>query len=368
MNKRKLYFLCPLFVVALLTGFFLECTRAATAPKTAKSYYKGRTIVIVVPTSAGGGADMWARMISTHLGKFVPGNPSVVVKNITGAGQTVGVSHVWAAKPDGLTCLVTAGGNIWTNIFQVKGIDFKLEEMPAIYGTPYGSVLYCKSGLIKEPKDIVTAKGLIWGHDAPVGGTSTTFIWARELLGFECQKMIFGYAGAAPARLAFLSGETNFSGESTVGYLSSVKPYVNKGEVVPVFQVGIFDTKGNVVREGGISDILTVPEVYQQIYGKAPSGPIWEIYKLVVGARTYSKAVLLPKGTPSEVLGILRKAFVEMVKDSKFLDEAEKLNPGAPHFFGEGFARAYSGAVTAPPETLNYMKRILTEKYGVVFD
>ena len=133
-----------------------------------------------------------------------------------------------------------------------------------------------------------------------------------------------------------------------------------------IFQTGIYDDEGNIIRE--IPDAPTVPELYEQVHGKKPSGPVWEVYKLVVGTRTYGKTLLLPPNTPEEITKIYSDATLKMVKDPKFLKEAEKLIPGTPHFFGEKLARNYPKGVGGDPKTLKYMKKFYTEKHGVVFE
>lgn len=88
----------------------------------------------------------------------------------------------------------------------------------------------------------------------------------------------------------------------------------------------------------------------------------------MVGLRTFGKALLLPKATPADLLEGCRKAGMEMVKDPKFLAEAERDSPGAPHFTGQELARAYPTGVAGPPEVVEHIKRIYAEKYGVRFN
>ena len=67
-------------------------------------YFQGRTIRLVVGSSTGGGYDLWARLLAAHYGKYIPGNPNIVVQNMPGAGSLVAANHVYnVAKPDGLT-------------------------------------------------------------------------------------------------------------------------------------------------------------------------------------------------------------------------------------------------------------------------
>lgn len=348
--------LLGVMAVVLLLGVLEE---AKAAP-----YYQGKVIVFVVPSSAGGGTDVSARVVARHFTRFIPGNPSIVIRNIPGGGQLIGPNLVWKSKPDGLTLLAATAGNSMQNVIRPKGADFKLEEMPPIYAQPEGFIYFCKPGLIKEPKDILTAKGLVFGHNAPIAGGTSPFLFAKEILGFEC-KMVLGYQGSGPARLAFHAGESNISGDGTASYLPSIKPLVDKGEAVPLFQTGIMDAGGNIVREKAVSNIPTFPEFYNQVYGRAPSGPAFEVYKLVASMRTLNGIISLPPKTSAGVVDIWRKAAVTMVKDPKFLDDA--VNPGATYLVGEDLISAFRAAIPRPA-VVEYMKNFLTEKYGVRFD
>ncbi|HET7393874.1 MAG TPA: hypothetical protein VFK25_08780, partial [Candidatus Binatia bacterium] len=86
---------------ALMFSFLLAVPAGAAAP-----YYEGKTIRLIVGFSAGGGFDTYSRVIGRHMGRHIPGNPSIVVENMTGAASLVAANHVYKiAKPDGLTIL-----------------------------------------------------------------------------------------------------------------------------------------------------------------------------------------------------------------------------------------------------------------------
>ncbi|MDI7259735.1 MAG: hypothetical protein QME90_07430 [Thermodesulfobacteriota bacterium] len=337
-------------------------------PSSAEPYFKGKVIAFVVPFTAGGGTDLFGRLVARHLPRFIPGNPKAVVRNIAGAGGVTGANLAYLAKPNGLTALVSSGGSLMTGLARPKGVVFRLEEMQPIYSTPVGMVYFCRPILVSKPRDIMTAKGLIWGHVSPVSGVASGFVWAKALLGFNVEKMIWGYGGTSAANMAYTTGETNFSGQSTEGYLASMQQYVDRGEAVLLFQSGVLDENGAVVRERSVPGVPTAPELYEQIYGKKPSGKVFEAYKVVVGSRTYGKCILFPKDTPAEIMGILRKAAIDMVKDPMFLKESEMQNPKAPHYFGESLARSYPAGVSAAPEVIDHMREYLEKEYKVAFE
>jgi tripartite-type tricarboxylate transporter receptor subunit TctC len=361
----KVFFVKQTILMSVLITFlvFGVVNEAKPAP-----HFKGKVITVVIPFSPGGGTDVLARMTFRHLRRHIPGNPSIVIRNMPGAQGIIGAHYVYFQKRlDGRKLLFSSGSNTNANLLRLKGVEHYLEKMHPVYSLPLGAVVVGKPGLIKERKDIVKAKGLIFGHTGPTGSTGSAFVWAKELLGFKSQE-IWGYGGGGPSRLAFIAGETNVSGGTSVGYNASFKPYVDKGEAVVLFQTGILDENGNIVREKSIKDIPTVPEIYEQVYGKKPSGPVWDAYKLIVGNGTYGKAVLLPAKTPPEIVNIYRDAFVKMVKDPKFLKASAKLNPGVPHFVGKQLAESYPAGISGPQEVIRFMRKVLSEKYNVKFD
>lgn len=350
-------------VVSVFALVLLACPEVRAA-----AGFEGKTVVFIVPFTAGGGTDMLARSVARHLKNYLPGKPAIVIRNITGAGGLTAPNMAWAAKPDGRTVLVTGLNTLLFNIFRTPKVDFRLHEMHPIYSTPTGNVYVAKPGLMKEPRDIVTAKGLIYGDDSANGGNAAAFVWAKELLGFRTEKMIWGYTGGADARGAFLKGELTASGESTVGFNGVMKSYVQRGAAQLLFQSGLLDKDGNVVREAAAPDIPTVPELYEQIHGKKPSGQAYEAYKLIVAGRTYNKAFLLPRNVPADIVDTFETAVAKMVKDPQFEKEMDAMNPGAGHMYGKELVRSYPKAVAGNPDVVTFMKKFLLQEYKLVFD
>ncbi|MDI7258755.1 MAG: hypothetical protein QME90_02415 [Thermodesulfobacteriota bacterium] len=363
----KLCFLSSLVVVLTGVSLLLGSAPSPAAPTVEKPYYEGKVITVWVPQGAGSGDDPWIRLLGTHLRRYIPGNPSIVIRNQPAAGGLVACNSAWASKPDGLTVLLLGGKTNLNNILRPKGIEYKLEEGYPILGEADGLVLYARPGMVKEPKDIMTAKGLIYGHSSPTSGPGSAFVWFKELLGFQTEKVIWGYKGSADAWFAFISGEINFSGGSTGSYNFITKPFAEKGEVVPILHGGLIGAKGDVVKEPAAPNVPTIKELYQQIFGKAPSGIAWDVCLLQIGLRTLGKGIVLPPQTPKHCVELLSKAAIEVTKDPKFVNEAEKLGPGVFRLVGEDLVTAFRLGVTARPEVVEYMKKVYLEKYNVLF-
>src|ERR671919_529647 len=96
----------------------------------AQDYYKGKTIRIIVGFSAGGGFDTYARAIARHMGKHIPGQPAIIVENLTGAGSLIAANHVYkVAKPDGLTIGSFNGNQILGQLVGAQGINFDARQL-----------------------------------------------------------------------------------------------------------------------------------------------------------------------------------------------------------------------------------------------
>ena len=127
MNKKRML---VAFAVSALVSWSANATLAQ------EPFYKGKTIRVVVATSAGGGFDAYTRMMTRHMGKFVPGNPAFVVENMPGAGHLIGANHMYkVAKPDGLTLGHFQGGLFLYQVFGRPGIEFDAKQFEFI-GSP----------------------------------------------------------------------------------------------------------------------------------------------------------------------------------------------------------------------------------------
>jgi tripartite-type tricarboxylate transporter receptor subunit TctC len=106
----------------LSVGLILICSTSALAQE---PFFKGKTVRIVVGFSPGGGFDVYSRAISRHLGRHIPGNPNVIVENMTGAGSLIAANNVYkVAKPDGLTIGNINGGLFMQQLLGAPGIEF----------------------------------------------------------------------------------------------------------------------------------------------------------------------------------------------------------------------------------------------------
>ena len=183
---------------------------ARTAHAATDDFYEGKTIRIVVGFAAGGGFDTYSRIIARHMGKHIPGKPTIVVENMTGAGSLIAANHVYkAAKPDGLTIGHFIGNLLMGQVLGRTGIEFDARKFEYI-GIPVKDKPVCaltKRSGIRSMEEWTAAKTPVkLGGTAP--GTTTDDIAKilKAALRLPIQ-LVAGYRGTADIRLAADSGE-----------------------------------------------------------------------------------------------------------------------------------------------------------------
>jgi tripartite-type tricarboxylate transporter receptor subunit TctC len=288
---------------------------AAGEAASVDDFYKGKTVKIVVGFSAGGGFDTYARALARHMSKHIPGAPSVVVENMTGAGSLIAANHVYnVAKPDGLTIGHFIGGLFLGQVLGQPGIQFDARKFEFI-GAPISDHVVCAltkaSGITSIDKWMAAKTPVKMGGIAP--GTSTPDNATRILrtsLNLPIQ-LVSGYKGTADIRLAAEGGEIAGGCWGWDSVSVTWRKALDTGDAVVVLQA---NRKTH-------PDLPNVPQASK--FAKSE-----EARKMIdVGihgdsdiVRTYT----LPPATPKDRVLALRKAFGATLKDPDFVADAKK--------------------------------------------
>ena len=323
---------------------------SVAAAASADDFYKGKTIRIVVGFSAGGGFDTYARAIARHMSKHIPGQPPIIVENMTGAGSLIAANHVYkVAKPDGLTIGHFIGGLFLGQVLGQAGVEFDARKFEFI-GAPITDHVVCAmtkaSGITSVEKWMAAKTPVKMGGIAP--GTSTPDNATRILkaaLGLPIQ-LVTGYKGTADVRLAAESGEVSGGCWGWDSVKTTWRKAIETGDAVVVLQA---NRKNH--RE--------LPQVPQAIK-LAKTGDARRLIDVGIHAdsdivRTYT----LPPGTPKERVQLLRKAFDDTIKDAEFLADAKKSNLSVEPVPVEEVERDISALFKLDPGMITKLKDIL---------
>jgi tripartite-type tricarboxylate transporter receptor subunit TctC len=304
--RRSAKSLAPFFALLLIATVEQVFAQA--------NFYEGKTIRFVVGFSAGGGYDAYTRTMARHFGKHIAGNPSCVVDNMPGAASLISANYLYkAAKPDGLTIGHFIGGLFLQQLLGKPGIEFDSLKFGYL-GVPaqdHFIIGVAKSIGVTDPEKWIASKQTV--KFGGVGGGSGTDDFPNLLkatIGLPIQ-MVSGYKGTADIRLAFNSGEISGISNSWESTKSTWRKELEAGDLIAVLQVS---SKPN-------PELQKVPLAIS--FAKTD-----EAKKLIeTVARVHGASVrpyVVPPGTPKDRVQILRKGFMDTMKDPAFLAEAQK--------------------------------------------
>src|SRR5499426_678370 len=337
--SRKLLFAAA-FVAIFLTG---------GASASAQQFYKGKTVRIVVGFAAGGGFDTYARAIARHLGKHIPGNPSIVVDNMAGAGSLLAANDLYnRAKPDGLTIGNFIGSLIQQQLFESKGVEFDARKFEWL-GVPVQDSTACAltkaSGITSLEQWLAAKEPVKLGGEAPGTNDSDAPRILKLALGLPIQ-LIEGYKGTSQIRLAAEAGEVAGGCWTWESIKVTWRKALDAGLVNVVLQIN---------RERH-SELTQVPNAIE--YAKTDEGR--QLLHLGVhDPGAILRAYALPPGTPKDRVEILRKAFMATIKDTDFLTEMKKSNFAINPLPGEQVEKIITEFFKLPPAQVARLKEVL---------
>jgi tripartite-type tricarboxylate transporter receptor subunit TctC len=317
---------------------------ASSAP-----YYEGKSVRITVGFSAGGGFDLWARVVARHLGRTIPGNPSVIVENITGAGGLIHTNQLFkATKADGLTIGHPAGALLFSQAMGQPGYDFDSQKFIYIGAANKENNVFAftkKSGITSVDKWRTSPVPVKVGGLVPGNFIDNCARVMKEVLGFPTQ-IITGYKGTADIRIATDSGELAGGAHSWDGVKTGWKRTIESGE--------------------GIILLQCVPRPLKEL----PHAPLMinlstndeqrKLVEVIIHfANDFSRPFVVPPGTPNDRVEILRKAFQDMMKDKEFLAEIEKMQLTLDPATGDQMASAVAGVGRLDQATRAKLKDVL---------
>ena len=310
----------------------LLCASAARADDVA-DFYRGKAINLIAGFNPGGGADTYARLVARHLGKHMPGNPNVVVRNMQGAGSVIAANHVYTVSAKDGTELGLFAGNITVDPLmgstQNKYDARKFEWI----GAPSSDSNVC----LAAPKTSFKTLDDVLQRDMITGASGTSTLDFPIVLNNVLHakfKLVKGYGGSAALRLAMERGE--IEGFCGVGYNS-------------MRTAGLTDGRANILVQIGLSKNPNMPNV-PFIMDYAKSDQDRQIFKLIFGWLDLERPIAAPPGTPQARVAALRDAFDKAMVDPALLADAEKAQVGIAPMSGKAIAAFVEDAYKTLPE------------------
>jgi tripartite-type tricarboxylate transporter receptor subunit TctC len=264
---------------------------------TTHDFYRGKVVRIFVGLAAGGGFDTYARVIGRHLGKHIPGHPTIVVENMVGAGGLIAANHLYkVAKPDGLTMGHFLGGLFLLQVFGKPGVEFDARKFEYV-GVPVKDNPACAfiraSGITSIEKWLAAKTPVKVGAVAQGSPTDEVPKILAASIGVPVQ-IVSGYKGTSAIRLAAEGGEVVGGCWGWESIRATWRKGIEAGEVVVVLQT----------QPQPASDIPTVPLAMSF----ARTDEARRLIKVgIQDAGAITRPFVLSPGTPKERVQLLRK-------------------------------------------------------------
>lgn len=314
-----------------------------------ESFYKGKTLRIIVGGAPGGGFDTYARMISRQMGKYIPGNPTIIVDNMPGAGMMIAANYLYKiAKPDGLTIGHFTGSQAIGQLIGQAGVEFDMRRFEYL-GSPIADHFSCAftkaGGITSSERWLAAKKPVKMGGIGPGNLTDNTIRVLKWATSFPIQ-LVSGYKGTAPIRLALESGEIEGSCWGWDSIKATWRKALDTGEGIVVIQA---TPKPH-------ADLPNVPLAIN--FAKNDAGR--QLIDVVIhGGNFVERSYLLPPGTPKDRVELLRRAFMQTMQDREFVAEVEKARLGVTPITGEELESRINGFFNLAPELKTRLKEIL---------
>jgi tripartite-type tricarboxylate transporter receptor subunit TctC len=314
-----------------------------TAPAQAQSvesFYRGRTISLVIGYSVGGGYDLHGRLLARHLGKHIPGNPGIVVQNMPGGGSLRAANFLYNAAPkDGTTIGVFSRGMAMEPLIGASNTQYDSRKFTWI-GSITNEVSVCafrRDSGIATWQDMLTKQYTVGG----TGSGSDTDVFPNVLRNMFHMKMKLatGYPGGEDVALALERGEVNGRcGWSWSSLMSRNRAFYEEKQIFVPVQLSLQKHE----------DLPDVPLVMDETKDPTQEAAL----KLIFARQTMARPYAAPPGLPPDRVRALRQAFDETMKDPAFLAEAKQTDLEVRPVSGDAVQKLVGELYASPPEVI----------------
>ena len=340
-----------LFRLIALASLSMAAQFASPGARAQDDFYKGRQIRLVVSTDAGGAYDTYARLLSQVMKEHIPGNPTIIVQNMPGAGGLKVANYMAATAPrDGTVIAATHASILTAQLTSPGSASFeapRLSWIGSITTDPYvGYVWY--TAPVKTLADTRTTEVVMGGVSVGTAGTDYGIL-AHDLFGLKI-RTVNGYKSSNDVKLAMERGEVQ--GTFANGW-SSIRNADSEW---------IRDGKIRIIVQHGFRPLPELPDVPLFI-SLAQTDADREALVFMLARQEAAKPYFAPPEIPAERLAILRRAFDATVHDPRFLSLAAEANVTVEGPMTGDELSALVGKVSqTPPEVIARINRMLAEK------
>jgi tripartite-type tricarboxylate transporter receptor subunit TctC len=330
--------------IATLGGFSLPASADAVA-----DFYKGKRIAMMVGSEPGGGYDSYARLVTRHLGRFIPGNPEFIVQNMPGGGGIRVTNNLYNVAPKDGTAMGTVQRAILTTpLLDSRNTEIKYDVLKFNWlgslNTETGLIVVASTTPHKEMKDLFE-KELMVGSSGPTTDFMPLFL--NNVLGTKF-KIISGYKSSTDAYIALERGEVE--GRISNGYAGDknfLEPWKAQNKVRFLAQL-------TTVKNSLFPDVPVILDFARNERER-------QAMELILSSQLWGRPFVMPPGVPAERVAAVRKAFTTMMRDPEFLADAKKANIDIDVVTGEEIDTILKRVYATPPDLVEVVRKAISE-------
>jgi tripartite-type tricarboxylate transporter receptor subunit TctC len=325
---------------------------AGKAPaQTPDEFYKGKSLDFVIGYPPGGSNDTFGRLVARHLGKYIPGKPSIIPKNTPGAGSFLAVNQIFNVAPkDGTVIGIGAPTLALDEKLGTQGVRFKTAEMSWIgrVDSLINIVFMWKTSPVKTFADATKIESTLSGTGA--GSTVSIYPTVMNNMFGTRFKLVMGYKGSNEAMLAVERGEVEGHSTSWTALKVAHPDWIRDHNVSVLVQFALN-------RHPELPDIPTAVDLARNDEERA-------IMRAIMNAAEVGTAFFTTPGVPADRLVALRRAFDAAMKDPDLLSEAQKMRVAVSPMTGEDLQKLVAEVSNLSPELLEKVRAAYTMTKG----
>ena len=327
-NKR--FLVC----VGIAASAAFWCAREAAAD----DFYAGKQITFIVGAGVGGGYDHQARLVARHLGRLIPGNPSVIVQNMPAAGSLAATNYMYSTAPkDGTAIALVQRGMLLSKLTYPSATRFEIDKfrwLTSLNSETAVTLAWNATSPHRTAKDLLE-KELIVGGIVGVDPETTPRLY-NSLIGTKF-KVVTGYNSTADIALAVERGEVQGIGDFSWSSLKVVRPHWLSEKKITLLMQGALTNEPELGNLPNALDLVKTPDDRK-------------VLELHFTQKTAARPVISPPGVPADRVAILIAAFKALAKDKEFLADAEKTRQEIGLVPSEEVEKVVALIVATPPE------------------
>ncbi len=329
-------------MLASLGAFAATAVAALPAPVVAADFYKGKTLKVIIRSSAGGGNDYYGRLMARHMPRFMPGTPKAIAINMKGAGGIVAANYIYnQAKRDGTEIAILSRAIALVQRTKTKGVQYDVRKMIPLGSTASNTAVFLvgQSSKLKSLKDIKRGGRVITVGTTGPGGGAYQRSMVLKLDGFP-MKIITGYGSNGEKVLSVARGDVEMT-------------------------AGSFETMRSAIREEKFRIIGKLGAPHPEVPKGTPdlrdvvSSARRQLASLLVAPLEAGRPFYTTPGVPADRVKILRTAFAGVLSDPKALGEAKKARKTISPLDPEQMRQTNEDILGASEEIMEQFKKLM---------